>query len=489
MMMTRSKAMGAMTAIFLAMAGFAWVVPAHASAPVSNDELLRIIREQRAMIDAHRASIENLKGRLAVLEGQSDEVVGSEAAAGSQGETLLREEDHEEAGVLAQHDAGAPEDIRPIDLSVESDRTLPDQGMHIGLPQFNTKLTISGLIKADFIHDFRAMDAPAQFIPAEIVVPGNSDGQTTFSANPSRFVLATASETHFGRLTSLFSMDLFGDADGRTPDPRLRQAWGQLDGVLFGGGIRAGQSWSTWDDVPALPETLDFWGPNGSDQTRHPLLRWIRPIGESWTVWTAVEDPQGSVAGPAGLTTENDTRWPDGVLSAIYAGDWGQVKPALLLRDIGGKNASGTQRAFGWGVSASGVLNLPWIESRDNFRWQVQYGEGIGFYVNSDDALPDAVLSGTELQLIPVFAGYVALQHWWNETIRSNATFGWVDVDNQSLQAGDALDRTFYTSGNLIWSPVPQVDLGVEFLWGQHRNKNGEDGYDPRLQFSAHYRF
>ena len=103
MMMTRSKAMGAMTAIFLAMAGFAWVVPAHASAPVSNDELLRIIREQRAMIDAHRASIEDLKARLEVLEGQSDQVVGSEAAAGSQGETLLREEDHEEAGVLAQH--------------------------------------------------------------------------------------------------------------------------------------------------------------------------------------------------------------------------------------------------------------------------------------------------------------------------------------------------------------------------------------------------
>lgn len=485
-MIMRIKAVRAMGVAFFVIAAIGGTAPALGSEPVSQAELLEVIREQRAMIDAQRASIENLEGRVEALEGLSDQVVGSKAAAGSQGETLLREEDHQDAMVLTRRRAGAEEELAPIDLSVESDRTLPNQGMHIGLPQYDTKLTISGLIKADFIHDFRGMDAPAQFIPAKIVVPGDSDGQTTFSANPSRFVLATASSTGFGRLTSLFSMDLFGKADGRAPDPRLRQAWGQLDGVLFGGGIRAGQSWSTWDDVPALPETLDFWGPNGSDQTRHPLLRWIRPIGERWTVWTAVEDPQGSVSG---MAAENDTRWPDGVLSVIYAGDWGQVKPALLLRDIGGKNASGTQRAFGWGVSASGVFNLPWLDRRDNFRWQAQYGEGIGFYVNSDDALPDAAMAGSELQLIPVFAGYVALQHWWNETIRSNATFGWVDVNNQSLQLGTALDRTFYTSGNLIWSPVPQVDLGVEFLWGEHRNKNGDDGYDPRLQFSAHYRF
>ena len=107
-MMTRINAMGAMAATFFAMAGFAWSVPAHASAPVSNDELLQIIREHRAIIDSQRASIEKLKERVAALEGQSDQVVGSEAAAGSQGETLLREEDHEEAGVLAEHDAGAP---------------------------------------------------------------------------------------------------------------------------------------------------------------------------------------------------------------------------------------------------------------------------------------------------------------------------------------------------------------------------------------------
>ena len=42
---------------------------------------------------------------------------------------------------------------------------------------------------------------------------------------------------------------------------------------------------------------------------------------------------------------------------------------------------------------------------------------------------------------------------------------------------------------SLIWSPVKQVDLGIEFLWGQRRNRNDQSGHALRLQFSAQYKF
>lgn len=373
--------------------------------------------------------------------------------------------------------------VRPLDIPRQTDQMAGVSGLDLLIERIDTVVTVTGFIKLDMIHDFREIDSPSQFITSDIVVPGGSRSQTTFSANPSRLVVGTATETRVGRLTTMFSMDFFGEPAGRGPQPRLRQAWAQLDGLLFGGGFRMGQSWSSWDDVPALPETLDFQGPNGSDQTRHPLLRWRRPIGQRWLLWVAAEDPDSNVA-----DATSETRAPDGVLAAIYTGSFGHLKPAVLLRDVGGSDEMGTRRAFGWGISGSGVLDLPWIAKRDNLRFQIQYGEGIGSYLNEDD-VPDAIMSGTRFSLLPVWAGYGAFQHWWHPRLRSNAVFGWIDLFNRDLQADDALNRTLYVASNLIWSPVDQVQIGVEFLWGQRKNKDGSTGHDPRLQFSTKLAF
>lgn len=440
-----------------------WVGGSARAAAPSVDELSEIIREQRALIDAQQQAIASLQRRVGRLEGET--VQGARRA------------EPEQQGVDR-----AGEDVEPLDFARETDRMEGAEGLHLTIPRAHTKLSVSGFVKADLIHDFREIDSPSQFITSEIVVPGGSRGQTTFSSNPSRLVVGSATSTRMGRLTTMFSMDFFGEPAGRGPVPRLRQAWGQLEGLLLGGGIRVGQSWSSWDDLPALPETLDFQGPNGSDQTRHTLLRWVRPIGERWTIWAAVEDPESDIEGG-----ESDTRWPDGVLSVTYAGEWGHVKPAVLFRDIGAESDAGGSRAFGWGLSASGLVKLPWLGSGDDLRFQLQYGEGIGFYVN--DGVADAVVSGSDIELLPVFTGYLALQHWWFDRLRSNAVFGWVDVENQGIEPESALDRTLYAAGNLIWTPVPPLDLGVELLWGQRRNKGGADGHDPRLQFSAKFRF
>ena len=58
-------------------------------------------------------------------------------------------------------------------------------------------------------------------------------------------------------------------------------------------------------------------------------------------------------------------------------------------------------------------------------------------------------------------------------------------MNNRELEPAAALDRTLYAAGNLIWSPVKQIDLGIESLWGQCRNRNDQSGHALRLQFSA----
>jgi hypothetical protein len=64
-----------------------------------------------------------------------------------------------------------------------------------------------------------------------------------------------------------------------------------------------------------------------------------------------------------------------------------------------------------------------------------------------------------------------------------------VDVDNQSGQAVDAYDRTWRWGTNLIWSPVPAIDIGGELLLGERKDNDGAKGDATQLQFAARYRF
>ena len=49
-------------------------------------------------------------------------------------------------------------------------------------------------------------------------------------------------------------------------------------------------------------------------------------------------------------------------------------------------------------------------------------------------------------------------------------------LSSTAEQAGDAYRRTDRLILNLVWSPIPSVDMGAELLWGQRENKDGSTG-------------
>ena len=154
-----------------------------------------------------------------------------------------------------------------IDLSRETDRFGDSKGTQIKIPETDTVLTISGFIQGSAIHDFDKIASPIKFVPSDIVVndqpSGQPDNRTTFTANASRFILGTSTPTERGKLSTFFSWDFNGNTTSSSADLRLRQAWGQLDNFVLGGDLRVGQVWTAWDDILALPETMDIQGPNG----------------------------------------------------------------------------------------------------------------------------------------------------------------------------------------------------------------------------------
>lgn len=397
-----------------------------------------------------------------------------------------------EADVLAQEverEVREVARVSGIDLSKETDRFKDVQGTNIKIPESDTVLTVSGFIRTSFIHDMDQIESPTKFAARHIVVnkesSGEPDNRTTFTANASRFILGSTTPTEIGKLSTFFSWDFDGNTTSSDADLRLRQAWGQLDNLVFGGDVRIGQVWTTWDDLDALPETMDMQGPNGSQQKRQPLIRWACDFNDEYTLWVALEDPDYSFT-----NGDVESDWPDAVVSLNWHGDWGHLKPALVGRNLrGDADNGGADTAFGWGTQLAGNIKVPLLNDKDNFKFQLVYGEGIGSF-NNDGGFDDAIFNGGgDLKTIESFQGFGALQHWWAAGLRSNAVFGWVDVDNRSMQDGDSLDQTLYAAANLVWSPVEKMDIGLEYLWGERKNKNDDVGTAQRVQATAKFNF
>jgi hypothetical protein len=453
-------------------------------------KLQQLIEQQQKQLEAQQKALEaqtkalrDLKNRVETLS-KEEAVVEVKAAEAER----LAEKAVKKAQEAKAEDDRAHREAIAVNVEQEEDlhRT---KGKSFHIPESKTVVTLSGYIKGDVVHDFDKIQSPYKFVAKDIVVRGEPSGEpssrTTLTANASRFIIASATPTDYGKLSTFLSMDFAGNTTDSSPDPRFRQGWGQLDDFFWGGALRAGQAWTSWDDVPALPETMDFEGPNGSQQTRQGLVRWTRDFQKKYTLWVSVEDPDYSIG-----NGKTKSAWPDTIVSLNWHGDWGHLKPALMGRQLQGDNDvdGDDDTAFGWGAQLAGDIKVPLLARKDNFKFQGVYGAGTGSY-NNDGGIDDAVFDGSDLKAIKSFQGYGALQHWWIDSLRSNAVFGYVDVDNRNVQPGDTLERTMYFAGNLVWSPVKEMDIGGEYLWGQRENKNGDVGTARRIQFSTKYLF
>jgi hypothetical protein len=274
----------------------------------------------------------------------------------------------------------------------------------------------------------------------------------------------------------------------------LRHAFGQFKQIL------AGQTWSTFMDNEASPEELDFEGINGRINIRQPEIRYFPQVGQHMNFLISLENPDPQVTGGEGIS-----QWPDFVASIRRTWfDVFHVKTALLIRNIEATwdqspdpNNPIEESVMGWGLTVSGTTPLPWWDKRDNFLYQVNYGDGYGRYVNDLGTIGEQTGDGFDAIFDPsgnldgfkVLAWYIAMQKWWGDSLRSNFNVSRVDIRNFDYQAAEAYNNTWRATGNLIWSPVARVDIGAEALWGQRKNHDGQTGDAVQFQFSAKYRY
>jgi hypothetical protein len=345
------------------------------------------------------------------------------------------------------------------------------------------------------------------------------------------------------------------------------------------GGFLAGQATSNFSDPDANTETLDFGGNVGEPgRVRVPQIRYTMPAYQGWGSWSfSAETPETVIATPVGIQGSDAGVIPTATTSCLVgapatpAGGAGSTCTTTLLTsgstplNLAKSTAPDLTAAWyipqPWGhVDFSAVLRpgldatdghffshqfvgygghfgmdikpgwFGWV--KDDFTVQVEGGDGVGSYVNSNSNVSLATnygapatsptIPGTygglngptsaaaagliRVTTVEVIGAEVGYQHWWLDNLRSNINGGWQSMNGvpiklvnangtvggtaSSAGQANALNKELFTAHvNLIWNPVSFVDVGVEYTWGQRTTLNNLHATQNALVSAFKFRF
>ncbi|MCB2046619.1 MAG: porin [Novosphingobium sp.] len=321
-------------------------------------------------------------------------------------------------------------------------------------------------------------------IPSTIPIGGTASGwDTDYNARQTRVIVKT--ETPLGDKTLGGHLELdFMVTDGgdervsNSYSPRMRQAFITYDGWTFG------QAWTTFQNVGALPDSLDFVGTMpGTVFVRQPMVRKTFANGFS----LALEQPETTVTtATGGRVLPGDDALPD----IVVRYDSKILSVAGIVRQLKVTNddfGMGSDSAIGYGVSVSGKVP---IGEKDDFRFMATAGQGLGRYLGANIVNDAAVTATGKLDAIRTYSGFGAFRHVWSPKLRSTLAGSYFKADNPTTLTGfSPTDTVWNAFANIIYSPVPKLDLGVEYSYAERENEAGASGNMQKVQFSAKYSF
>ncbi|HEV2333885.1 MAG TPA: porin [Stellaceae bacterium] len=216
--------------------------------------------------------------------------------------------------------------------------------------------------------------------------------------------------------------------------------------------------------------------------------------------------------------------YPDPVAGLTWQQPWGHVKLSGVVHQAALVDGAHIDRQYiGYGGAVSGDVKPGWLGwLKDDIGFTGFAGNGLGRYAGGGGAgnyfpylatkygapagplgasvgnpcgyghlgVPTAgpgnaaCAAGVRAQTIPEWGTEIWYQHWWSPTLRSTAEFGVTHQDVATALVGSqgnggpgAVNKEIVDSQiNLLWSPVPFIDTGFEYLWTHRQTIYNQKG-------------
>jgi hypothetical protein len=324
----------------------------------------------------------------------------------------------------------------------------------------NTRLKIYGYIKADFIQDLDYDLGTTIFDIVNVTPTTPRDEAFRAQAIQSRIGFWTYTETDLGELQVRLEGDFFGGgANGG--EFRLRHAYGELGGLLIG------KTWTNFMPIESYPDSLDFQGPAGIPFVRPEQVRYTHDFGNGFSLSGSIERDAASSGSSNG---------PAVTAAASYTSGNSFVKLAGLYRTVDG--GPGIGEIDGWGVNLSGNTSL-W--QGGTLQASLTTGEAIGSYM---------VFGGADIlgnQAIETSGLTVGLNQAINDKLSLGLVYGYRDIDIGANPTDPENLTTVHAT--VYYKPVERMQLGLEYIFAEKEQFDGQSVDASRVQASAQFNF
>lgn len=342
-------------------------------------------------------------------------------------------------------------------------------------------------------YDFMGAVDNIDFVPYDIPMTKSyaNRQRVMMDASTSRIFLKGIINTEsLGRIVAYTDIDFRGGEEF-SYIPRLRSAYIQMMGFTVGRDV------STFCDLMAAPQTIDFEGPNAYNYRFTEMIRWEHTCWDKHiTFGVAAEVPTVNATYGEHFSAIYQ-RVPDGIAYLQYA--WGEnrtshIRASGVIRDMYlhdnrlGENTT----QLGWGVQLSGHIEVgKWVDLYMNG----VYGRGITPYINDLMGTPYDFTydpnDPTRLQTLPMWGWQAAAQlnimpnKFW---LAGGYSEVHLEKHNGAL-SDNQYSRGHYIFANAFYNVTRNFTVAAEYLHGGRVNVSDAKGDANRISIMAQYRF
>ena len=250
---------------------------------------------------------------------------------------------------------------------------------------------------------------------------------------------------------------------------------------------------STFCDVIAAPPTIDFQGPSGSVLAMNTVLQYIQPMGKNWEMVMAVETPSATYTTLPHYCDAISQRVPDIPSYIQFKWDNGQshIRLSNLLRMLSYRNLVSDKNQFSicWATQLSSV-----IRASQHFTLYLQgaYGRGYGDYLNDLSGYGYDLIPGKHngTMVAPYALGLVGgVQYTIRPGLFVSAAYSQCRLYDEPSLSATAYRYAQYVVANAFYSPFPNCQIGIEYLYGNRHNYNNISGSAHRINTMIQYNF